>query len=317
MILSLSVRLAVILTPIATGSDCPLTDLQRSSNAKGDRVLFITTLEFLLVVPLRYNTAVFFATMMSAPDRVQVDHAGAQGSIMAPDRSNSSSTTPPDLLRSTPWTIGSTEAVALVEHSILASGGASLVDQAGVRLATPSPPPASFRGTAAGGTVMIGGVAIGASGEATSLQSLSSNNILSLHQERLFHQPTSAVEAVLAASCEAMGFDIAEMWLRTGPKTHQLINSHLRPSSLEDSVRNELMDVYYGTRSSERTHRLSPALCKRAKEAMDVVWVTAHTLHEAEALKVSISDVRTAVAVPVCHEQSNTNLTVIYFSVRR
>jgi hypothetical protein len=302
VILSLSVRLAVILTPIATGSDCPLTDLQRSSNAKGDRALFITTLEFLLVVPLRYNTAVFFATMMSAPDRVQVDHAGAQGSIMAPDRSNS---------------IGSTEAVALVEHSILASGGASLVDQAGVRLATPSPPPASFRGTAAGGTVMIGGVAIGASGEATSLQSLSSNNILSLHQERLFHQPTSAVEAVLAASCEAMGFDIAEMWLRTGPKTHQLINSHLRPSSLEDSVRNELMDVYYGTRSSERTHRLSPALCKRAKEAMDVVWVTAHTLHEAEALKVSISDVRTAVAVPVCHEQSNTNLTVIYFSVRR
>jgi hypothetical protein len=133
----------------------------------------------------------------------------------------------------------------------------------------------------------------------------------------LFSQPSASVEAVLGASCEAMGFDIAEMWLRTGPKTHQLINSHLRPTALEDSVRQELVDVYYGDRSNERTHRLSPALCKRAKEAMDVVWVTAHTPHGAETLRVSISDVRTAVAVPVCHEASNTNMTIIYFSIRR
>jgi len=114
-----------------------------------------------------------------------------------------------------------------------------------------------------------------------------------------------------------MGFDIAEMWLRTGPKTHQLTNSHLRPTALEDSVRNELVDVYYGEKSSERTHRLSPALCKRAKDANDVVWVTAHTPHGAEALRCSISNVRTAVAVPVCHEASNSNITIIYFSIRR
>lgn len=139
----------------------------------------------------------------------------------------------------------------------------------------------------------------------------------SLYQDRLFNQPSTSVEAVLAASCEALNFDIAEMWLRTGPKTHQLINSHLRPTALEDSVRIELVDVYYGERSSERTHRLSPALCKRAKEAMDVVWVTANTPHGAEALKCSISDVRTAVAIPVCHPASNTNITLIFFSIRR
>lgn len=139
----------------------------------------------------------------------------------------------------------------------------------------------------------------------------------SLYQDRLFRQSSASVEAVLAASCEVMGFDIAEMWARTGPKTHQLTNSHLRPTALEDSVRKDLVDVYYGDKSSERTHRLSPALCKRAKEAGDVVWVTAHSSTGAEALRCSISNVRTAVAVPVCHEASNTNVTIIFFSIRR
>ncbi len=139
----------------------------------------------------------------------------------------------------------------------------------------------------------------------------------SLYHDKLFHQSSSSVEGVLAASCDAMGFDIAEMWLRTGLKTHQLTNSHLRPTALQDSVRQDLVDVYYGDRSNERTHRLSPALCKRAKDANDVVWVTAHTQTGAEALRMSISNVRTAVAVPVCHEASNSNVTIIYFSIRR
>ena len=139
----------------------------------------------------------------------------------------------------------------------------------------------------------------------------------SLYQERLFSPTSASVESVLAASCEVMGFDIAEMWLRTGPKTHQLTHSHLRPTTLEDSVRKDLVEVYYGEKSSERTHRLSPALCKRAKEAADVVWVTAHNRTGAEALRGSISNVRTAVAVPVCHETSNTNITILFFSMRR
>ena len=139
----------------------------------------------------------------------------------------------------------------------------------------------------------------------------------SLYENRLLHQPSTDVETVLAASCECLHFDIAEVWLRTGMKSHQLINSHLRPTALENSVRNELVDVYYGERSSERTHRLSPALCKRAKEAQDVVWVTTHSEIGAETLKVSISDVRTAVAIPVCHEASNTNITFIFFSMKR
>ena len=139
----------------------------------------------------------------------------------------------------------------------------------------------------------------------------------SMYQDRLLNQHGNAVGAVLAATCETIGFDIAEVWLRTGHKTHQLINSHLRPAALENSVRNDLVDVYYGERSSERTHRLSPALCKRAKEAKDVVWVTTQTEKGAETLRISINDVRTAIAVPVCHESSNTNITFIYFSMKR
>jgi hypothetical protein len=142
-------------------------------------------------------------------------------------------------------------------------------------------------------------------------------NKRSIYQERLFRQPCASVEACLAASCEVMGFDIAEMWLRTGPKTHQLTNSHLRPAALDASVRDALVEVYYGEKSAERTHRLSPALCKRAKEAEDVIWVTEQTRQGADALRYSISQVRTAVAVPVCHDASNTNITIIFFSVRR
>eukprot|EP00560_Eucampia_antarctica_P004650 CAMPEP_0197836412 /NCGR_PEP_ID=MMETSP1437-20131217/28896_1 /TAXON_ID=49252 ORGANISM="Eucampia antarctica, Strain CCMP1452" /NCGR_SAMPLE_ID=MMETSP1437 /ASSEMBLY_ACC=CAM_ASM_001096 /LENGTH=591 /DNA_ID=CAMNT_0043442569 /DNA_START=42 /DNA_END=1814 /DNA_ORIENTATION=- len=137
------------------------------------------------------------------------------------------------------------------------------------------------------------------------------------YQDRIINQPSHAVETVLSAACETMGFDIAELWLRTGPKTHQLTNTHLQPTSVDNSVRKELVDVYYGARSSEGIHTLSPALCKRAKEAQDVVWVTSLTEHGAAALRCSISDVRTAVAVPVCHKQSQTNMTILYFSVQR
>ena len=145
------------------------------------------------------------------------------------------------------------------------------------------------------------------------------SNQQSLYQDRLLRQPSSCVESILAAACQVMAFDIAEVWLRTGPKTHQLTNSHLRPTALADDSerRSELVDVYYGEKSSERTHRLSPALCKRAKEAQDVVWITAHTPTGADALRCSISNVRTAVALPVCHEASNTNLTILFFSIRR
>lgn len=141
---------------------------------------------------------------------------------------------------------------------------------------------------------------------------------VSLYQDLLFHNPnTTAVESVLAAACEGLNFEIAEMWLRTGQKTHQLIHSHIRPTALEEDVAAELVDVYYGEKSCERTHRLSPALCKRAKEAGDVVWVTAHNERDADTLRYSISDVRTAVAVPVCHAPSCTNITLIYFSIKR
>ncbi|KAL7427695.1 hypothetical protein ACHAXM_000930 [Skeletonema potamos] len=152
-------------------------------------------------------------------------------------------------------------------------------------------------------------------------QSAASFNNTALLQHRyhntLLTAPTPYVESLLSTICETLNFDIAEMWLRTGPKTHQLTHSHVRATALDEDIRQQLVDVYYGERSAERTHRLSPALCKRAKEAGEVVWVTAQTRHGAEALKCSISDVRTAVAVPVCHTGAGVNITIIYFSIRR
>lgn len=150
------------------------------------------------------------------------------------------------------------------------------------------------------------------------MQTHTQSFVSSQYQKRLLSSNSAeAVESVLAASCAAMGFDIAEMWFRTGRKTHQLIHSHLRHSNLDETLRDQLIEVYYGDSASDRTHKLSPALCKKAKEDNDVVWVTAQTESGAKALKCSLNGVLTAVAVPVCHEDSSTNMTVIYFSVKR
>ncbi len=236
--------------------------------------------------------------MAGHPDMMRTTASPPEYAPMAP---SGNGTLPMNSPASYPWTVGSTDG----SFAML-----TLQQQQQQH---------SFSGPQLGTSPNNGGAAIGAGGEATNnlaaLAAVQSGK--SLYHDRLFRQPSSSVEAVLAASCDVMGFDIAEMWLRTGPKTHQLTNSHLRPTALEDSVRKELVDVYYGERSSERTHRLSPALCKRAKDAKDVVWVTAHTPHGAEALRCSLNNVRTAVAVPVCHEASNTNVTIIYFSIRR
>jgi hypothetical protein len=227
------------------------------------------------------------------------------------------------------WTIGSTEGLqkaaalalsALTNYTASVSSAASIASSAsggtataagGISLQSPSvassvtpPPPPVVQST-------LGGLS----------QNIDPSS--PMHHQQQVVSPilpstsSPAVESLLSSSCESLNFDIAEMWLRTGPKTHQLTNSHVRPTALDESVRKQLVDVYYGERSAERTHRLSPALCKRAKEAGDVVWVTAHTVHGAEALKCSISDVRTAVAVPVCHGGSGVNITIIYFSIRR
>lgn len=202
----------------------------------------------------------------------------------------------------TPWALGATATSALGQS---VTGAAASFTGNDVRIGmhvrespSPNPPP----------------LALGSGPNSTGRQAYA----ISDYQSRLLNQKSAeAVEAVLAASCAAMGFDIAEMWLRTGTKTHQLINSHLRHSALDETMRGQLVEVYYGDSASDRTHRLSPALCKKAKQDNDVVWVTAQTESGAKALKCSLNGVLTAVAVPVCHEASNSNISVIFFSVRR
>jgi hypothetical protein len=141
-----------------------------------------------------------------------------------------------------------------------------------------------------------------------------------LYDDRLFNlgltQPDGPLGMVLEAACTSMGYDIAEMWLRTGPKTHQLIQSHLRYAALDETTREAVVEVYYGERASSFHHKLSPAMCKKARATNNVVWVTSQTSHGSQALLCSLSGVKAAVAVPVCHEQSQTDMTLIYFSMR-
>jgi hypothetical protein len=110
------------------------------------------------------------------------------------------------------------------------------------------------------------------------------------------------------------GFDIAEVWVRIGKKQHQLTASFLRPAGI-GRLMEQLNEVYYGTEAKVRVHRLSPALCKKAKEQNSLVWLTSS--NAPSPLDCAISDIKTAVAVPVYNKIVGVGLTVIFFSIRK
>lgn len=134
---------------------------------------------------------------------------------------------------------------------------------------------------------------------------------------RLLDHSTPSMESILRTTCAVTTFSIAEVWLRTGPKTHRLIASYLRPSALDESEKTRLVEIYYGDTPASVTHRLSPVLCKRVKDNHQTEWLVSTTEEGADVLRSAISDVNTAVAVPVCHEESGVNLTFIYFCMKR
>ncbi|KAL7552696.1 hypothetical protein ACHAWF_015933 [Thalassiosira exigua] len=264
-------------------------------------------------------------SLNSSPDPTEASSLPSVPSVTTTPRNATPTPPPPPVPHTAPTTLGGlSQGVVEARGGDGDRGGGSTA--AGAETAEPMASAGNAAGVATVGTEARSVASAPAAAPAPSTPARSSAPppaaaadpaLRDRYHARLLSAPVPCVESLLASSCESLNFDIAEMWLRTGPKTHQLTNSHVRPTALDESVRKQLVDVYYGERSAERTHRLSPALCKRAKEAGDVVWVTAHTLHGAEALKCSISDVRTAVAVPVCHGGSGTNVTIIYFSIRR
>jgi len=128
------------------------------------------------------------------------------------------------------------------------------------------------------------------------------------------YKSNPGVDNLIQEVCTSLNFDIAEMWLHEGMSYH-LINSHVQHLARNKSIYDELQAVYRGEGASERTHRLSMSMCKWAKKTGKVLWITAHhTPRLAQALKYSVSGVKLAVAVPICHE--GTYATVIYFSMK-
>jgi hypothetical protein len=113
--------------------------------------------------------------------------------------------------------------------------------------------------------------------------------------------------------CTSLNFDIAEFWIHKGMDYH-LIQSHVRPSGLNESMWEQIQNVYQGEDSDKRTHRLSLSMCKWAKKTGGMLWITEHqTPRLAQALKYSISGVQLGVAVPVRHE--NVYATILFFSM--
>jgi hypothetical protein len=132
------------------------------------------------------------------------------------------------------------------------------------------------------------------------------------HKKPVF-KSSPGVDNLLLKVCTYLNFDIAEVWLHEGNNYH-LINSHVRPVGLNESMCNQLLEVYHGEGSCERTHRLSLSMCKWAKKTGKILWIIEHqTPRLAQALKYSISGVQLAVAVPVYHE--GVYATIIYFSM--
>ncbi len=165
------------------------------------------------------------------------------------------------------------------------------------------------------------------------------------------------LKSILAAACQCIGFDVAEMWLQTGPTTHQLIHCYINDgthnsgaaagspgspgtvkknvnlslsSSIDARTTSKLKEVYDSEDAPYKVHTLSPALCKKARKFNRIIQISYDTESGSKFLQYSLCDVLSAVAVPVKylggedrdhegddHFQPNTNLTVIYFNVRR
>ena len=49
-------------------------------------------------------------------------------------------------------------------------------------------------------------------------------------------------------------------------RSHQIIDSYLRPTSLNETQQNDLTKLYYGDDASSRTHRFSLTLFKKAND---------------------------------------------------
>ena len=77
-------------------------------------------------------------------------------------------------------------------------------------------------------------------------------------------------------------------------RSHQIIDSYLRPTALNKTQQNDLTKLYYGDDASSRTHRFSWILYKKAKDVQHVIWVPDDTEHGAQALSCSLSNVKTA-----------------------
>ncbi len=126
-------------------------------------------------------------------------------------------------------------------------------------------------------------------------------------------KPNPGVGYLLSKVCTSLNFDIAEFWIHKGMDYH-LIQSHVRPSGLNESMCEQIQNVYQGEDSDKRTHRLSQSMCKWAKKTGGMLWITEHqTPRLAQALKYSISGVQLGVAVPVRHE--NVYATILFFSM--
>jgi len=145
------------------------------------------------------------------------------------------------------------------------------------------------------------------------------------------------LKSVLAAACQCLGFDIAEMWLQTGPTTHQLIHCYFNdgthsttsstsPASQKDNSKNDkdgskshnqhcprpslsssvsektlikLKEVYHSKDAPYKVHTLSPALCKKARQVNGIIHISTETDSGSKVLQSSLCDVVYAAAVPV------------------
>lgn len=107
------------------------------------------------------------------------------------------------------------------------------------------------------------------------------------------------------------------MYLETGDQRYHPVDCSLYTTALPESVRKKVNDVYYRARSNELVRKLSPELCRRAKNAEKCVLITNEAQDGTRVLEGSLNDVCTAIAVPVYHQASNTNVILIYYSLRQ
>lgn len=120
----------------------------------------------------------------------------------------------------------------------------------------------------------------------------------------------AAIDGCLAAGCQALNLDIAELWRRESRTAAKFSCVTVHASS-------NIVDHYSIVTADDKKaaiHKLSPELCNRALKQKVPLW---YTVHDNDALLHPNLPVKTAIVIPTYCYEIQQEFYVVFFAFHR